>query len=77
MLYKNVQDKGTLERVLVDEGVISQQIYGYTFVTSQTKSVTIGANTFRFRTLVDRFLCHPQYTIDTHALIDWKTVKDI
>lgn len=47
------------ERILADEGIIPQQIYGYTFVTSQTKMVTVGTHIFRFRTLADRFLFHP------------------
>ena len=47
------------ERVLADEGVIPQQIMGFTYVSSTSKTVTAAGHTFHFRTLADRFLYHP------------------
>jgi predicted transcriptional regulator of viral defense system len=47
------------ERVLADEGIIPQQIIGYTFVSGKSKTVTVGDHVFRYRTLAERFLYHP------------------
>lgn len=47
------------ESVLTQAGIISQAVYDYTFVTSQSKRVSIGSWSFRFRKLKDDYLHHP------------------
>jgi hypothetical protein len=47
------------ESVLAQAGVISQAIYAYTFVSDQTKKVTVGSKVFLFRKLKPDFLHNP------------------
>lgn len=49
----------TTESVLAGAGIISQRIYAYTFASDQSKCVTIGNWTFRFRKLKDIYLYNP------------------
>jgi hypothetical protein len=44
------------ESVLVQAGVIYQAIYGYTFVTSVSKKITIGEVSFIYRKMKDEYL---------------------
>ncbi len=47
------------ETILSQAGVISQALYDYTFVADQSKRVTVGKWSFRFRKLKDIYLYHP------------------
>ncbi len=47
------------ETVLAQAGVISQVVYDYTFIADQSRRVTIGEWSFRFRQLKDDYLYHP------------------
>ena len=49
----------TTESVLSRAGIISQTVYDYTFVADQSKRVSIGGWSFRFRKLKDEVLYHP------------------
>jgi hypothetical protein len=49
----------TTESVLSQAGVISQAIYDYTFVANQSKRVTVGPWSFRYRQLKDEYLHNP------------------
>jgi hypothetical protein len=49
----------TTEAVLVQAGIISQTTYVYTFVSNQSKKVTIGKFSFLFRKLKDEYLYNP------------------
>jgi len=49
----------TTESVLSQEGIISQAIYSYTFVSNISKKVTVGDISFRFRKLKDEYLYNP------------------
>ncbi len=47
------------ETVLAEAGVISQATYAYTFVSSQSKKVSIGTVSYLFRQLKDEYLNNP------------------
>ncbi len=47
------------ELVLAQAGIITQAIYSYTFVSDQSKRVTIGPLSFLFRKLKDDYLYNP------------------
>ena len=49
----------TTESVLEQAGIISQSIYDYTFATDQSKHITVGRWTFRFRKLKNIYLHNP------------------
>jgi predicted transcriptional regulator of viral defense system len=49
----------TTESVLAQSGIISQNVYAYTFATSQSKQVSVGKWTFRYRQLKDVYLHNP------------------
>ncbi len=49
----------TTESVLSQAGIISQTVYDYTFVADQSKRVSVGHWSFRFRKLKDDYLHHP------------------
>lgn len=49
----------TTESVLSQVGVISQSVYDYTFVADQSKRVSVGQWSFRFRRLKDECLYNP------------------
>jgi hypothetical protein len=49
----------TTETVLAQEGIITQTTYAYTFVSSQSKKVSVGKWTFLFRKLKDEYLYNP------------------
>ena len=46
------------ESVLSQAGIISQQVYDYTFVADQSKRVSVRQWSFRFRKLKDDYLYH-------------------
>lgn len=48
----------TTESVLAKNGLITQAIYGHTFVSNIHKKVTIGDARFIFRQLADKYLCN-------------------
>jgi hypothetical protein len=47
------------ESVLAQAGIITQVTYAYTFVSSQSKKVTVGSTSFLFRQIKDEFLYNP------------------
>jgi len=47
------------ESVLSQVGIISQAVYDYTFVADQSKRISVGQWSFRFRKLKDDYLYHP------------------
>ncbi|MBE0411331.1 MAG: hypothetical protein IBX69_16535 [Anaerolineales bacterium] len=47
------------ESVLVQAGVIFQTTYAYTFVSSQSKKVTVDSMSFLYRKLKDEYLYNP------------------
>ena len=47
------------ESVLAQAGVISPRVYDYTFVADQSKRVSMGQWSFRFRKLKEEYLHHP------------------
>jgi hypothetical protein len=47
------------ETVLAQAGVISQTIYAYTFVSDQSRKVSLGGMSFLFRKLKDEYLHNP------------------
>ena len=47
------------ESVLFNKGVINQKIFKYTFVSSQSKEVTVDNTSYLFRQLNARFLSNP------------------
>ena len=47
------------ESVLAQAGVITQMTYAYTFVSSQSKRVSLGATLYLFRQLSDQYLYNP------------------
>lgn len=47
------------ESVLAQAGTISQTTYGLTFVSSVSRSLTVGNVTFRYRKLKDEYLNNP------------------
>ena len=49
----------TTESVLAQAGAISQPAYVYTFASDQSKQITIGERSFRFRQLKDVYLHNP------------------
>ena len=49
----------TTETILAQAGVILQSVYAYTFATDQSKRVSIGKWTFRYRKLKDLYLHNP------------------
>jgi len=49
----------TTESVLAQAGIISQRIYDYTFASGQSKRLTVGKWSFRFRKLKDIYLYNP------------------
>jgi len=49
----------TTESVLAQAGIISQGIYDYTFAASQSKRVSVGRWSFRYRQLKDIYLLNP------------------
>jgi hypothetical protein len=49
----------TTESVLAGAGIISQRIYDYTFASDQSKRLTVGHWTFRYRKLKDIYLHNP------------------
>jgi predicted transcriptional regulator of viral defense system len=49
----------TTESVLSQAGIISQRVYDYTFVADQSKRVSVGQWSFRFRKLKDDYLLNP------------------
>lgn len=49
----------TTETVLFQAGIISQSVYDYTFVADQSKHVSVGQWSFRFRKLKRDFLFNP------------------
>ncbi|HLD24913.1 MAG TPA: hypothetical protein VJB96_03250 [Patescibacteria group bacterium] len=53
------------ERVLADEGIIPQQVIGFTFIAEKSKTITLGNMVFRYRSLQPRYLFHPA-GITTH-----------
>ncbi|MFZ2095048.1 MAG: hypothetical protein WAV05_00285 [Anaerolineales bacterium] len=46
----------TTETVLAQAGVISQRVFAYTFATDQSKHLSVGQWTFRFRKLKEIYL---------------------
>ncbi|HEY1645110.1 MAG TPA: hypothetical protein VGF75_01855, partial [Candidatus Saccharimonadales bacterium] len=46
----------TTESVLFEHGVISQRVYAYTFVSGQSKKITVDGNSYIFRKLDDAYL---------------------
>lgn len=49
----------TTESVLSQAGIISQRVYDYTFASDQSKRVSVGEWSFRFRKLKDDYLLNP------------------
>jgi predicted transcriptional regulator of viral defense system len=49
----------TTESVLAQAGIISQNIYNYTFAAHQSKHVSVGQWTFHYRQLKDVYLYNP------------------
>ena len=49
----------TTETVLAQVGIISQAVYAYTFVADQSRRVSVGPWSFRFRRLKDEYLYSP------------------
>jgi hypothetical protein len=49
----------TTESVLAQAGAIAQRVYDYTFASDQSRRVTVGRWSFRFRQLKDEYLYHP------------------
>lgn len=49
----------TTESVLSQAGIISQRVYDYTFVADQSRRVSVGQWSFRFRRLKADYLYHP------------------
>jgi predicted transcriptional regulator of viral defense system len=49
----------TTESVLAENGIISQTIHAYTFVSSQNKKVSVGNWIFLYRRLKDEYLYNP------------------
>ena len=49
----------TTESVLSQAGIISQRVYDYTYVADQSRRVSVGEWSFRFRKLKDDYLYHP------------------
>jgi len=47
------------ESVLALAGIISQIVFEYTFIANQSKKVTIGDWTFRYRQMKDEYLFNP------------------
>jgi predicted transcriptional regulator of viral defense system len=56
------------ESVLAQAGIISQMVYDYTFVTNQSKRVSIGEYSFRFRQLKDEYLYNPTGIVDQSGI---------
>lgn len=56
------------ESMLAQAGIISQAVFDYTFVSDQSRKVTIGEWTYRFRKLKDEFLYHPAGIIDLDGI---------
>lgn len=52
------------ETVLVRAGIIFQQIYAHTFCSSKTKTIQIGENIYKSRSLKDKYLYNPAGIID-------------
>ena len=49
----------TTESVLSQAGIISQRVYDYTFASDQSKRISVGQWSFRFRKLKDDYLLNP------------------
>ena len=49
----------TTESVLSQAGIISQRVYDYTFASDQSKRMSVGQWSFRFRKLKDEYLLNP------------------
>ncbi len=47
------------ESILFNHGVINQTVYKYTFVSNQSKEVTVGGISYLFRQLNAKFLSNP------------------
>lgn len=47
------------ETVLSQAGVLSQVVYDYTFISDQSRRVTVGAWSFRYRQMKDEYLFNP------------------
>ncbi len=52
------------ETVMVQAGIIFQHIYAHTFCSSKTKTIQIGENIYKSRSLKDEFLYNPTGIID-------------
>lgn len=49
----------TMESVLAQQGIITQRLYMYTFVSHISKKVTLGRTTFLYRKLKETYLNNP------------------
>ena len=58
----------TTESVLSQAGIISQRVYDYTFVADQSKRVSVGQWSFRFRKLKDDYLYNPTGIIQKNGV---------
>ena len=47
------------ETVLSQAGVLSQVVYDYTFISDQSRRVTVGTWSFRYRQMKDEYLFNP------------------
>lgn len=56
------------ETVLAQAGVIAQTTYAYTFVSDQSKRVTVGSISFLFRKLKDEYLYNPSGVINQNGI---------
>ena len=56
------------ETVLVQSGIIQQNIHGITFISSQSKKFSVGDNHYYSRKLKDLYLFQPAGIIDEHGV---------
>jgi len=59
----------TTETVLSQAGVMSQAVYDVTFVADQSKRITVGPWSFRFRRLKTGFLYHPAGIVSQNGIL--------
>ena len=58
----------TTETVLSQAGIISQRVYDYTFATDQSRRVSVGQLSFRYRKLKREFLFNPTGIIQQNGV---------
>lgn len=57
------------ETILIKDGIITQVVYSYTFISNQSRHFKIGLFDFKSRKLQDQFLYHPAGIIQENGIM--------